>query len=297
MSLRRGFTLIELLVVIAIIAILIGLLVPAVQQVRAAAARSQTANNLKQCALAAHSAHDQFKKFPPYFGSFGQITGMGSFHVHILPYLEQQTLYAKFVPNGGSAVTTAVVPIFLSPEDYTQVNNGAPGTNHAVNLMLFCNTGTWGGTVTAQVGTVAAGNVTTWPVHPRMPASFPDGTSNTILFATRLMVCGVGGSSYFPNVRNQNGAYFGISGNGNNPPIPTTAVAAATGANLPFQPAPTAAACDPINGTPMSFQPQSMQVALCDGTVRSITVSMSLATFHASLTPAGVETMGADWSE
>ena len=105
---RRGFTLIELLVVIAIIAILIGLLVPAVQKVREAAARAQTTNNLKQCALAAHSAHDAFKKFPPHFGPYGQITGKGSFHVHLMPYLEQGPLYSQFVPGGGSANSTAV---------------------------------------------------------------------------------------------------------------------------------------------------------------------------------------------
>jgi prepilin-type N-terminal cleavage/methylation domain-containing protein len=298
MRCRAGFTLIELLVVIAIIAVLIGLLVPAVQKVREAAARTQTANNLSQCAKAVHLAHDQFRKLPPYFGPYSRITNMASLQVHLLPFIEQSALYEQFVPNGGSANTTAVVPIFLSPQDFTQVNNGAPGTNHAVNLVLFTTTGTWGGTLTA-----APNNV-----YPRLGSSFPDGTSNTILFATRYMTCGGGGSFYYPNVHNMNGAYFGITGNGNNPPAPTTAVAPATVAtapgtsggyagNLPFQPAPSQANCNPTNGTPMSFQPGALQVALCDASVRSISAAIGLATFQAALTPAGGETLGSDWSD
>src|SRR5436305_329857 len=89
---RTAFTLIELLVVIAIIAILIALLVPAVQKVREAAARTQCANNLKQIGLAIHGYHDTNKWLPT-----GVQAGSGknylSFHVFILPYLEQQDLF------------------------------------------------------------------------------------------------------------------------------------------------------------------------------------------------------------
>src|SRR6059058_1001599 len=94
---RAGFTLIELLVVIAIIALLIGLLMPAIQQVRMAAARANTASNLKQCALAVHNAHDQFRKFPPASGVFG--TKTGSFHLHLLPFVEQTPIYNNPNPS------------------------------------------------------------------------------------------------------------------------------------------------------------------------------------------------------
>jgi prepilin-type N-terminal cleavage/methylation domain-containing protein len=102
-----GFTLVELLVVIAIIAVLIGLLLPAVQAAREAARRSQCTNNLKQVGLALHGFHGTYQRLPhggfsdrPPIGNGG---GWGSaWTVFILPQIEMQTLYDRFVFNGGS---------------------------------------------------------------------------------------------------------------------------------------------------------------------------------------------------
>src|SRR5262249_3884042 len=109
----RGFTLIELLVVIAIIAVLIGLLLPAVQKGREAANSMKCQNNLKQLALAWHNYHDTNGYFPPggfinpnwspggpWDGDGGWQYDQGSWHVYVLPYMEQDNLYKQIAAQG-----------------------------------------------------------------------------------------------------------------------------------------------------------------------------------------------------
>ncbi len=89
---RRGFSLIELLVVIAIIAILIALLLPAVQQAREAARRTTCRNHVKQIGLALHNYHDTFRLLPYGWDTRGML-----WSGHILPYIEQSTLYNTLI--------------------------------------------------------------------------------------------------------------------------------------------------------------------------------------------------------
>ena len=97
---RCGFTLVELLVVITIIAVLVGILLPAIQAAREAARQAKCMDNLRQMGLALQNYHGQIGYFPA--GSRlrreSYAAGIG-WRVYVLPFIEQQTLYARIGPT------------------------------------------------------------------------------------------------------------------------------------------------------------------------------------------------------
>lgn len=205
---RKGFTLIELLVVIAIIAILIGLLLPAVQKVREAAARMKCQNNLKQLGLGVHSYHDTYSRFIPA----GSTVTWLSWHVGILPYIEQTALFNKVSQTAGNYITIGKydIPVnnrvatFLCPSQ-TEAEKMilAPTPPHNVNLPEVINnqppytTHYYGVGGPAGVNPITAGNYiyeVNDPTHGRMGKqgmfqrtdtvkleNITDGTSNTLM--------------------------------------------------------------------------------------------------------------------
>lgn len=117
---RGGFTLIELLVVIAIIAILIGLLLPAVQKVREAAARTKSQNNLKQLALGVMNFESSNSTTPPIFGQIRGGGPAGSIFFHMLPEIEQSSLYRL----GPDASRSYPLKVLQHPSDPTMTGDG-----------------------------------------------------------------------------------------------------------------------------------------------------------------------------
>jgi prepilin-type N-terminal cleavage/methylation domain-containing protein len=98
---RSAFTLVELLVVIALIGILVAPTLPAVQASRESARRVQCASNLKQLALAMHGHESTYSRFPSngwgylWVGDPDRGTDRhqpGGWIYNILPYLEQNSL-------------------------------------------------------------------------------------------------------------------------------------------------------------------------------------------------------------
>jgi prepilin-type N-terminal cleavage/methylation domain-containing protein/prepilin-type processing-associated H-X9-DG protein len=134
---KNGFTLIELLVVIAIIAILMALLLPAVQKVREAANKMRCGNNLKQFGVAIHAYHNDFGQLPRGAGTRNtldhSVAGtteweqlQGTWLLHTLPYMEQQTIYRRFEPmlQGDSEVRYACVkPPYVVDPKFINPNN------------------------------------------------------------------------------------------------------------------------------------------------------------------------------
>jgi prepilin-type N-terminal cleavage/methylation domain-containing protein len=311
---RSAFTLIELLVVIAIIAILIALLVPAVQKVRDAASRTQCQNNLKQIGLACHNYESSYKRLPT--GNSGSPTSFSSLS-YLLPYIEQGTIYNQinFTINSTAAGQTAdalPIPILLCPADPqgSSVPTGFSGNNYAGN---YGNTIVWGAD-----GTVSNGVFYQKGMQCRF-GDITDGLSNTAAFCERLMGDWSNGivtpRTDLINPKNVTpatpddalnfcraadhtdpslqwfssfGAYW-IQGNQNTlytHTSPPNDMGCAYPQNL-TQTMPASSAHAGYGG---------VNLVLCDGSVRFVTNSISIATWRAVGTRNGGETIGSDFA-
>ena len=299
---RSGFTLIELLVVIAIIAILIALLVPAVQKVREAAARSQCSNNLKQVMLAAHNCHDVNKAFPPAFApsatsnitapaapAYRNKIGFTMYH-WLLPYIEQAAIWQNSPGNAGyNWPYYAVIPILVCPSDPSHASglcrttyggaNSWAGSSYGVNHLVFGD----------PVQRHSRGAAT-------MPASFPDGTSNTMAFAEVYITCGF---STPTNLGLMYGSLWSDSNSIWRPYVCTNqSTKDGTLANyprcLPFQVQPVwTNTCDPARA--QSGHPTGMNIALADASVRFVAGSISPVTWGSACDPRDGVPLGNDW--
>ncbi|HET6574480.1 MAG TPA: DUF1559 domain-containing protein [Fimbriiglobus sp.] len=144
-------------------AVSVGLLLPAVQKVREAAARTQSANNLKQIGLAMHNYHDANGSLPPAAIVDRKGKKLLSWRVMILPYIEQDALYRQFKLDEpwDSEHNKKLIP--LMPRIYADPRMPAePGKTY---YKVF-------------VGKDAGFD---WIKARKLPADFPDGTSNTIM--------------------------------------------------------------------------------------------------------------------
>jgi prepilin-type N-terminal cleavage/methylation domain-containing protein len=326
---RIGFTLIELLVVIAIIAILIALLVPAVQKVREAAARTQIINNLKQLGLATHNCHDQFKLLPPAYGNFSSMNiGPRPWCVHLLPFVEQTALYSQYLAGPNALATSAIVPAYTAPLDFT-TSDFIRACNFAANLRVFTDTGvntSWTAyIVTLSGGTAGTGLNTSGfqTCSTSIPRTFVDGTSNQVLYGTRyeynvsVGTAGTGSpvtatcSQVDGAMNTQAWPVFGglcatapvsqslATGGWQVAPTLSQALCTANGAQLaatiPYGAATVIAAGTWTSYTGHSFGTGGMQVTLGDASVRTVSGSVSNYAWNCVMQPNDGNTIDNTW--
>jgi len=285
-----------------------------------------------------------FGQVTPLGGTPGNYTNNGlptgipmTCHIYLMPFFEQDNLYKQII-NLTQTVATCqaiVVPPLLSPQDQTQQNNGAGVTNYAANLRVFSDVGY--GSIRANppnppsvvsmnnvLNGVAGPSISGVSAVPQNPGngwwygsqaigrSFPDGTSNTLAFATMYSSCGVSGgvpltywfgqpavgvctasaatiAAYTP--------FFGFWYNtnpGNMVPATSDQLNGPQQYEI-FQVQPTAPNCNP-SYVPQSFASSGMSTSLFDGSVRQINPSISVTTFVWATQPNDGNPLAADWN-
>jgi prepilin-type N-terminal cleavage/methylation domain-containing protein len=177
-------------------------------------------------------------------------------------------------------------------------------------------------------GTYGYGYVTGYDGAPTLSKTFPDGLSNTVMFAEKYAQCNnalfaaptASGGNYWAYSTVGAGDMSAIGGftAGTNagylpitspvfpffattlwdmPPLSlaATMISVGPGSKPEFQPNPYIGAVSQCDPRVSSTAHNAMQAGMADGSVRGVSPAVSGATWWAAVTPNGAETLGPDW--
>jgi hypothetical protein len=198
--------------------------------------------------LSIHHYNEVHTHLPPIAGKVGVVDGSVLFF--LLPYLEQDKLYKSAFTDGDKAnswnIAGARVPIFVDPQDNSapdhRFQNAIATTSYAANWHVFRDGGS------------------------SIPATFQDGTANTIVFTTRYQICNNTPTAW---------AYSDFY---------TWTPMFAYYNTEKFQVGPLQDHCDPKLSQSFSW---GTVIGMGDGSVRSVSREIDAQTWHAIITPAG----------
>ncbi len=211
-----------------------------VRRVYLDATRGKVENRLHQLALAMHNYADIHNRRLPATANFDkQGKPLLSWRIHLLPFVGENELYRQFHLDESWDSPHNKKLLAKMPEVYRGPNRALNREGKTIYLL--------------PTGKHAA--FKDGPEGPRMPADFPDGTSNTILIVE------ADDAHAAPWTKPE---------------------------DLKVDPD------HPERGLGGHFQ-GGFLAALADGSDRFIAKTMSKATLRAAFTPAGGEVMGSDW--
>ena len=289
-----GFTRIDLLILLLFVVLGGGVVMASVARVRGAEARAVSENNLHALVIAVHGFGDQHGGILPtgranLFPRFVKIGTANTVHYgpclfRILPHIKEDRLYKASLVNIGKTQLHASwelagkpVKQFVAPGDPT-ADPAADRTSYLVNGLAF-----------------------PWGSNSRMPASFPDGMSNTIFFAegySQAVDLFPGGADP-TKPRTVARRWWDDPTWTPMPPFGVTEPRPFEKVGDPILPAPPFQVAPPTQGAsvllPQGFDPGGIIVALGDGSTRSVSPKCSATTFYAACTPDAGDILGGDW--
>ena len=284
---RKALTFLELLVVLSVMLVLFVLGLQAISSARVFANQMVGKKRISGLFFATEQfAATHNGKLPSSVHFREEPVSKVTVHQHLLWYLDGGRSYEEHLFDEKIIPRQFSFPAFLSPGDYSL--NTHPGFNEK------------------------PGKLTSFPANAQVfgnralyPKSFSDGTTNTLLFAERLSICGqnpfqtisneiVISAGFQPILRRPTFADGGqLAGPSLNDIYPVTDsrqhVTRSSEASITFQSKPALTDCNPrvvqgLFGT--------LTCCMADGSVHSISPGISNTAFWCMMTMAGGEVFG-----